>query len=316
MSDEESYEDDYQDDFDLDESLGESNTSGLSTSNNNNSSSGLVSGNKADKVVASVPSSASSSSRRKDVFRKDNNLGVNPSSDVNADVLAPLTSTRSGGGGDSRSVSFATSPRGDDSRNTVTRSGAAAVNASRQQPSDIINSASVSRSNTNTNSTYSDTFESLRNSGAASAALANALPPQPPSVPLPRRILELRKQVEKYSKSGDKMQLMENLELLEIALVQHKIESSKSTEYRRAQAKEKQKRAEARRARHYKAIQQLKKENAENLHFRNENTDLVNQLRMSNSLYESEKNSSKQVRIARPRRVGRSHEVRITMILR
>jgi hypothetical protein len=93
------------------------------------------------------------------------------------------------------------------------------------------------------------------------------------------------------------MQLMENLELLEIALVQHKIESTKSTEYRRAQAKEKQRRAEARRARHYKEIQQLKRENVENLHFRKENEVLVNQLQMSNSLYESEKNSSKQVRM-------------------
>jgi DNA repair exonuclease SbcCD ATPase subunit len=154
-------------------------------------------------------------------------------------------------------------------------------------------STSASQSNTTnttyTDSTYSDTFESLQNTRSPSH------PAAPPAIPLPRQILELRKQVEEYSKSGNKMQLLESLELLEAALVQHKIESSKTAESKKFRAREKQRRAEARRARHHQKFQQLRRESAENLRFRRENEDLLNQLQTAKELYESEKNSSKQL---------------------
>ena len=48
-------------------------------------------------------------------------------------------------------------------------------------------------------------------------------------------------------------------------------------------------------ARHHQKFQQLRRESAENLRFRRENEDLLNQLQTAKELYESEKNSSKQL---------------------
>ena len=80
---------------------------------------------------------------------------------------------------------------------------------------------------------------------------------------LPQYIIALRAEVEKFSKSGEKTQLLHSLELLEQAMVQYKAQTQNSQRLRRQKAKEKQQRAEARRARHHTELHKLKQETEE-----------------------------------------------------
>ena len=278
MSEDMSDDEDYQDDFDLEESLGESSNDGLTYSHSSRN--------------LQRPRQPAQQ-RGHENFRQNYSLQVkttgidgNPN---NSDVLAPVTSTKSvtsafgsseqgreGTDEMKRSVSFA--PR----TSSKSVAGSSYVGSSASHRHQIFSSSSGA-----TNNNYSgDTFEDDAASGSAQSKRAYAsrseqtLPSSSSAnVTLPQQIMKLRGQVEKFSKSGDKMQLMGSLELLEAALVEHKLQSSKNANSKRAKAKEKQRRAEARRAKHYKEISQLRKDVAECSRFKTENQALRTQLK-------------------------------------
>jgi len=120
--------------------------------------------------------------------------------------------------------------------------------------------------------------------------------PQP--TVLPQHIIALRAEVEKFSKSGEKTQLLHSLEMLEQAMVQYKAQTHNSQRLRRQKAKEKQQRAEARRARHHTELHKLKRETEEAVKVADalniQNKKLLHELSTAKALYESEKGASAQ----------------------
>ncbi|GMI18450.1 hypothetical protein TrLO_g12348 [Triparma laevis f. longispina] len=249
---------DYEEDFDLDESLGESNTSSIIN-------------------TTSKPLSVRTSSQPDN---KKYKLDSNPN---NTNDLQPITSTKSvvENSNYHGSVSFV-------SHSPKTRVNRVSGGSSRKSYSDTFTNESDSRT----------TATGGRKGGGGGQKKQSPKPQQgfvqpsaDASIVLPRHIVALREEVEKVSKTSDKGQLLLSLSQLERAMLQYKSNTLNSQMEKAKRAREKQARAEARRANHFKDMHALKKGAAEKSKEHSklliENEKLRHELESAKAMHES-----------------------------
>jgi len=82
------------------------------------------------------------------------------------------------------------------------------------------------------------------------------------ATPLPDHILKLREQVKNFTTSGDKKNLLSSIVTLEKAMLLHRVEVESTNEKRKEKARAKIRRAEQRRAKHFKTMSELKQSTA------------------------------------------------------